>query len=341
MKGFLAEATTTINNVANASSRPEVKNLTSAVNNVNFTALKSKFTNFDFDFEKLTMPGLDFNLWLLDVISLGDLFFAVDFIFRVYFTIQLCFKYWDVSAVKTPQIDIRAEKEFAINPFEWSNGQLLIALLSNPLTGILLSSIIISWVAAFTTSIYIPIFDEYKSGCVPTNANGTFISENFYSSSYNYAYNEGSSSLIENLERLETAKMNTCSSMFPSSVAKQNDDARQIQGDSQLIPSIQHQIGLIEKCVDIDTADAYFDIACCDKLGYGECDEVNNTFDFVCPINHNLDPPIPYLRPGKKIHVHIWKCSSGLKKLNSMHCRQLDRSTDMQRKLRRPRLATA
>ena len=39
--------------------------------------------------------------------------------------------------------------------------------------------------------IYIPIYEQYRAGCVTNTANGTFITENLYSIAYNYAAAEG------------------------------------------------------------------------------------------------------------------------------------------------------
>ena len=264
------------------------------------TAIKTKITNFDISFEGLRAPTIDFDIWLIEIVSVGDLFFLVDWVFRVYFTIRLCFKYWDVSSVKIPQVDIRTEKE-VFNPFKLNHGRLFFLVVSNPLVGALLASTIVIWILAFSTSVYIPIFEEYRSGCIPQDANGTFVAENIYSSAYNFAYRDGSSSLVKGADTFETTKSNTCASMFTSSATKQNDNAGNYGAFSRSIQTVGYQMSLFEKCIDKELADAQFSLACCSQAGYARCDDGRDASPLTCPMDNQLIPSIPYSPPGKDL----------------------------------------
>ena len=212
MKDFITESMRSINNVANATGSMDVANNNTKVSReANATTMQAKISNFEFRMEGLTSPSIDIDLWIFGIVSLGDIIFLVDYAFRVYFSIRLVFRYWSASSIKLPEIDIRREKELSANPLEWNHGRLFVAIISNPLTGLLVASVVISWVVTFTTSVYTPLFSEYRSGCIPEAANGTFISSNLYSTSYNYAYNEGSSVLVEGVEIFEASKNNICS----------------------------------------------------------------------------------------------------------------------------------
>jgi hypothetical protein len=297
VQAFVKESTLTINNVANATSTSdEMGNATVATSSMkNLTSFRTELAGFDLNFEDFMMPRINFDLWFLDIIAISDILLLTDFAIRTYFSIRMCFKYWSASAVKIPHVDIRTDKELASNPLQWNNGRLVVALVSNPLTGFLLASILISWAVTFTTSVYVPIFDEYRIGCIPKDANGTFISENIYSSAYNYAYNQGSASLVKGVESLEKNRTNTCSSLSISSARKQNDDVGQFVGHSQLIMNVQYQMGLFDKCIDSDVVDTFFETACCDQSGYDSCASVSVS-NFACPLS---DLGIPYSPPGK------------------------------------------
>lgn len=240
-------------------------------------------------------PDIDFDLWFLDIVAIGDVMFLADYAIRIFFSVRMCCKYWSVSAVKLPHIDLRTEKELATNPFKWNNGRLFIAMISNPLTGLLLMSIIISWIVTFSTSVYFPILDEYKSGCTAKSGNGTFISENLYPSAYNYAYNGGTSSLIKGMESIEKNRTNTCSSEYTTSAQKYNEDTRKFTGYLQLIMQVQNEMESFGKCIDPNLIDAQFESACCNHSGYVSCQDTIMP-NITCPM---MIDGTPYPPPGK------------------------------------------
>jgi hypothetical protein len=301
VKDFITESMRSINNVANATGSMDVANNNTKVSReANATTMQAKISNFEFRMEGLTSPSIDIDLWIFGIVSLGDILFLVDYAFRVYFSIRLVFRYWSASSIKLPEIDIRREKELSANPLEWNHGRLFVAIISNPLTGLLVASVVISWVVTFTTSVYTPLFSEYRSGCIPEVANGTFISSNLYSTSYNYAYNEGSSVLVEGVEIFEASKNNICSNNFISSANKQNGDASKLAGNSQLISTLQYQMAVFDKCIDTDSIDLYFSAACCGQEGYQSCQELDAS-NFTCPMTGTS---LPFQRPGKSFAIH-------------------------------------
>lgn len=300
MQAFLKESTSKINSIANATKSTGKVGNDTASSIDNLTTFHAESGGLDLSFEDFTAPGINLNLWFLDCTAIGDVAFLADYTIRIYFTIRMLFKYWSASAVKIPQIDIRTDSEIATNPLEWRNGRLFIAIISSPLTGLFLTIVISSWIVTFTKSVYIPIFNEFRSGCVPDYANGTFISENVYSAAYNYAYNKGSSSLVEGVENLEKVRTRSCSIHSISSARKQNEDARQLMQHSQLLSNVQDQMGIFAKCIDSDILDESFETACCGQVGYNSCAESNvSQPNFTCPVDYNLD--VPYYPPGERV----------------------------------------
>ena len=275
----------------------------------------------------LKRPSLDFDLWFLKFASISDMLFLLDFGFRIYLTVRLFFKYWDAGSIKLPEIDMRTCKEIR-NPFKMSNGRLFILLFTNPLIGAFLMVLVGSWVVSFAASVYAPVYMEYVNGCVPQNGNGTFVTSNVYSMSYNFAYQQGSSSLVRGIKTFDKERSVACSSLYASSATKQNDDMLQISSFTKSIKSTNKYMGKLNKCIDVDLIDMQFESACCGKQGYGACDnfDINNNTDnnksnnnntqsniattdhlleddtkqYICPMQRSLEYPIPYSKPGKK-----------------------------------------
>ncbi len=264
---------------------------------MNFTAIKTKLSNFDMNFEKLQPPGVEFELWFLQIASIGDLAFLIDYAFRIYFSIRLCFKYWDAGQIQLPKIDIRTHKEIT-NPFKFSHGRLFMYFFTNPLIGVLLGGLALVWIFGLVTSAYLPFYVEYRSGCIPKEGNGTFISENVYSLAYNFAYNDGSSSLVKTNEYLDTKKTNTCSVRYTSSAQRRNDDIVEYDKKLSSIQTVASRMDLFEQCIDVEVADAQYRIACCNQPGYEACNDEQD-LRFGCPLNALSLESLPFSPPGK------------------------------------------
>ncbi len=292
------QSTLALDTFANAQSTNGTTNVTRSLPKLNFTAVKSTISNVDLNFERLKAPSLDFNLWFLEITSIVDFAFLVDYAFRIYFTIRLCFKYWDAGYIKLPPADVRTQKEIK-NPFKQSNGRLLINLLTNPLVGGMLVGSIVAWFVGLATSAYLPLFREYRSGCIPNGGNGTFVAENLFTSSYNFAYREGSSILVKRVDKIELERTNTCSVNTVSSTKKQNDDSDMLTSFKNSIQSAQGPMGLFERCIDSELTDALFRVACCNQTGYEICDD--SVPPYVCPFraSFEFEPPLPFSPPGE------------------------------------------
>jgi hypothetical protein len=263
------------------------------------TAIQSDMRDFDVTFERLTAPGITFDIWFLKFSSMSDLLFMIDYVFRIFFTLRMCYKYWHVSEVQIPKVDIRTQKEVT-NPFEMSNGRLIISFFTNPMIGAFLGSIITVATAATIMSVYFPLYTEYRNGCIPSEANGTFIGENVYSSAYNFAYREGSSSILRGIDQLDMLKANACGSMNLSSVKKYNEQLAISASHSQIISRIGNQMGILERCIDTEISDLQYIAACCNHEGYSGC---NNDVPLIltCPLDLRQTPAKPYAPPGNHL----------------------------------------
>ena len=296
-QAFLVDSEDTINNVADASNTTDTqKSFIFEPTKVNMTAIQSNLRGFDITFERLTSPGIAFDIWFLKFSSISDLLYLIDYAFRIFFTIRMCYKYWRVSEVQIPKVDIRTQKEIT-NPFRMSNGRLITSVFTNPLIGAFLGSIIALATVATVMSVYLPLFSEYRNGCIPYGTNGTFIGQNVYSSAYNFAYQEGSSSLLKGKKDLDIFKTDIYTSLHVSSVKKYNEHLANSASNSQIITRVGNQIGTLERCIDTDISDQEYIQACCGHAGYGSC--INGTLlKLACPLDLRKTPAEPYSPPG-------------------------------------------
>ena len=246
-------------------------------------------------FEAFTNPDLDFELWFLQFASISELLFLLDFAFRTYFTVRICFRFWDTGSISLPEVDIRSTKPIT-NPFKMSNGRLLTHLFTNPFIGLMLLILLGSWLVSIVSSVYLPLYEEYNNGCVPTSGNGTFFTNNLFSSAYNFAYQEGSSLIVERLEDYDTRRTETCTSIYTQSTMKEQENEIIL---ASLLSSLNMSRGKMEEmqtCIS-DEIDNYFQEACCGYDGYQNCN-FNVKSDVPCPFNDKVIPSKPYQPPG-------------------------------------------
>ena len=188
------------------------------------TAVKGNLNSFQARFENFFSPNINFYTWFLKLLSLGNFIFLLDFGLRAYFSLRLCFRYWDVSSVALPKVDIRAQKEKS-NPLQMSSARLLLESLTNPAVGTLFGSLTLFWIFIIIVSVYSPLLVDFRRNCVPMNGVGTFIGSNIFSVAFNFAYERGSSSLVEGLESFEIQRVSTCSSLQSKSIQVMNSAA--------------------------------------------------------------------------------------------------------------------
>lgn len=230
-----------------------------------------------------------------------DILFLVDFGFRIYFSIRLFFKYWSVSSIKLPEIDVRTEKDFhTMNPLKWSYGKFIFTVIVNPITGMLLGLVLVTLIIRFASDIVFPLVADYEKGCVANGVEGTFLSANLYSFAYNFAYNDGSSILVDGLKNLETQRTNLCFDNVSPSVTKYNDDLSYFNQTMLMVSTLGRQFDKYSECVDTNTFDNQISTACCQNIDFVDdaihsCSETLNQ-SMTCPIDSNYST---FTLPGK------------------------------------------
>lgn len=270
---------------------------------INITDIKSKVTTVNLNFESLVDPDIDFDLWFLQFSTLLDKMVFLDYIFRAYITVRLILKFWFATNLATPQVDIRVNKDIK-NPFRMHPARAIVAFLTSPVGGFMMFTAAGTWLAIIISALYIPLFQSYMDGCIDTNGNGTFITKNLFSLSYNNAYQEGSGLLLNGLDAFDVKRGDTCSSRYAASITTQNSINSNYTAYSDFQKELSDNMGLSQRCIDAAALDTFFLEACCGYPNYPICSDGAPPSIIACPVDdrreiQTLTIQMPYELPGK------------------------------------------
>ncbi|GMH99684.1 hypothetical protein TrVE_jg343 [Triparma verrucosa] len=264
----------------------------------NFTAMADKASNFEFNFEKLRGSAIDFELWFIQFGSLSDMLIYGDLIFRAYQTVRMLYYYWGRGALNVPDVDVTCDKEPS-NPFRLSTPRLTALVISNPMTPAFIAMIFTIWGSALLSSIYEPLYQEYISGCLQGGENGTFVTENLFSISYNYASQDGNSATFAGLDAYDVQRAELCSQYGANSVNRQNEDAGVLASLKESHSTAANGLNLYTSCIDTSSLDGQFQDSCCGQTGYGACTGSGGEGVYNCPINELVEPQKPWSQPSE------------------------------------------
>merc|ERR1712167_62424 len=71
---------------------------------------------------------------------------------------------------------------------------------------------------------YLPLYCEYYEGCVAKEGNGTFVTQNLFSISYNYAAEDGNQDYFNGLEDYNLVRTDYCAEYSTSTQEQQQED---------------------------------------------------------------------------------------------------------------------
>lgn len=250
--------------------------------NSTYTAGLEYVSNLDFKFAGLSGSRIDFKDFMISFGSFADIIILMDYLWRFYYMIVMIQKFWRRGALNVPDVDVRADKN-SNHGYTLTPVQQYAMILSSPYVQVAVASSFVLIAVVLFCIVYIPIFQAYSDGCVESHyydrvntsdinaeGSGTFITENLYSMSYNYASREGNKHIFDGLDAFNVRRTEIC--------AEHGTDSRnQYEADSEYFQSIinSHQNNyekndLLERCVDTAAMDAEIKEACCDADGVGD-----------------------------------------------------------------------
>jgi hypothetical protein len=268
---------------------------------INITEIKSKVTTINLNFESLTQPDIDFDFWFLQFSSLLDRMVWLDYIFRAYISIKLMLKYWFATSLAMPQIDMRVNKDIK-NPFRMHPARAAISFITSPLGGFILFVMTGLWMAVVVSTLYIPLYRSYISGCVDSGGNGTFITKNLFSVSFNHAYQDGSGLLLNGIDAFDVKRGDTCSSRYAASATLQNNMINNFTAYVNFHKELSDNMALALRCIDGGKLNSSFIEACCGYPTYPSCEAGLPKSEIACPIDDRreiMKIQLPYELPGK------------------------------------------
>jgi len=301
MQMFMSNTRASLGMFSGTGNQYDEDRLNLGVPTFNITEIKSRITSIDLVFEDLERPDMDFGLWFIKLSNLSDGFVLVDYIFRAYVSVRLLMRYWFATSLAMPSIDLRANKEKK-NPFRMHPVRAAVAFATSPMGGFAIFLASSVWILGVVAALYAPMFHSYKSGCVSALGNGTFVTKNLFSVSYNHAYQDGSGLLIEGMDAFDAKRGDTCSSRYAASASIQNSMSSNVTAYANFHEQLADSMGLARRCIDSEELDSAFGKACCGLATYPECSLGNSqSNNIMCPMDdRRLDTgvPMPYELPS-------------------------------------------
>lgn len=148
--------------------------------------------SIDYTFAAFASKNPDFGSWTVSLAHLGVLLLAADYIFRCGSSIRLFIQFWGRGGLALPDADLRVDRRVAgVGGLVGSIRNAAARVLLNPFTGVLFFSSILVLLTYNVALLYLPIFDDYRAGCVDQTQEGSFFTQNAYSIAYNYASDGG------------------------------------------------------------------------------------------------------------------------------------------------------
>ena len=253
----------------------------------NMTKIKSKATSIQLDFEDFQLPRADFDLWFLRLADLSDGFILVDYVFRFYVSIRLVLKYWFATSLPTPTVDIRSNREVR-NPLKMHPARALVTFVSSQIGGLVLVGLSSVWLVSILATLYIPLIESYKSGCIAADDKGTLVANNLYSMAYNHAYQDGSRLLVEGTDAFDLKRRDACNSRYTASAALQNNMTLTFATYSAFHEETSTGVDRVERCIDKSELHSEFRDRCCAYMSASACEGSAKARNMTCPFDDDL-----------------------------------------------------
>jgi len=221
---------------------PQIENLNLSFNfipNIGFS------TKLNFDFESLggdikLAPMLTSFYVVIYLLAIGD------YIYRVSRSVRVALTYWAASHTSLPTIDCRTQKT---QTTKTRSGVKAAQVATHPLTIVAVAGVFIILVLSAVAAAYIPLYQQYVTGCVE-GRDGTLLTNNSYSVTYNFASASGNKILAEGLMKYDGTRGTTCGSSLQASAKAKADDENLIQTSVSSQTVNRENLFLIQQCVN-------------------------------------------------------------------------------------------
>lgn len=137
-----------------------------------------------------------FGSWTASIGNLGVLLLVADYVFRFTSSVRLFIRFWGRGGLGLPDADMRVDKHVAGASGVIGNARKgAIQIILSPITTVVFFAIVVLFMVYNMGKLYVPLFNDYRAGCVDRTQTGSFFSQNVYSVAYNYAADRGNRDL--------------------------------------------------------------------------------------------------------------------------------------------------
>lgn len=275
------------------------------------------FSGLTFRFEEGYASTIDWDLLQVGVVHVVNLLMLVDFAYRFFKTLYYIRKFWSRAGLYIPPVDVRQDKiEFKLPGAGGSGGagataasgggggSCCIACVLCPCWGALLCLAFSAFIVFNMFLLYIPVVDEYTRVCVNGHGNGTFITSNLYSVSYNYAAEAGNEDLTKGMQDYNVRTADYCGEYTTFTQEQQAEDELLLLDLQTSQAHTRDDLLLMDQCVNASLMDWNFGAACCGGssaaasggaysvscAAYGTSEAALAAMNRTCPDDVNGDP---------------------------------------------------
>lgn len=146
----------------------------------------------DYTFAAFTGTAATFDSWVVSLGNLTLLLLLADYVFRTTSSLRLFVRFWGRGGLGMPDADVRVDKAAAsVGGVASGVRRGLVRVMIHPVTTVVFFGAVLSLVLYNLASLYVPLFADYRAGCVEKTQSGSLFSQNVYSIAYNYAADRG------------------------------------------------------------------------------------------------------------------------------------------------------
>ena len=246
----------------------------------------SFYENLYFRFERFASPQVNFKFLMLNLGDVNVLFILFDYVWRSYRSFYLFRTFWKRSGLAMPDADMRVDRD-ENKMLQMNQCQLFLTLLTNVYVSALIGVSFLTILCIYLAQGYLPLYCEYYEGCVAKEGNGTFVTQNLFSISYNYAAEDGNQDYFNGLEDYNLVRTDYCAEYSTSTQEQQQEDLLYLTSLKNAHASTKQDVWLMAQCVDAAAMDEKFERACCGLQGYEACSYYgyDGNSSLVCPLN--------------------------------------------------------
>ena len=212
-------------------------------------------------FEPLSQSSIDVELVTMAMANIASIATLCDLIWRGWRSMRLVLKYWSKAAVGLPTLDLREARADSMATSTCaelgkSPERCFSALFLSPLSGFTLIAAAFVLMLNVAAALYVPTYFSYVDGCINPPRNGTFLSRNLFSVSYNYAATEGNQRLLHELDVYHSARSANCSVEVRNTAREQLRVEREARLTQQAYQQALDDVRLMRNCLRLEELDA-------------------------------------------------------------------------------------